>query len=95
MSEELNKETVEEVSKSVEITESSEQPAQEKKEISPEEFLKDFNWHNYEEGIDPIEDSKLVEFEGLVLHFTKPLTISPVSCALFTRSQAIITLAFL
>ena len=66
MSEELNKETVEEVSKSVETTESSEQPAQEEKQISPEEFLKDFNWHNYEEGIDPIEDSKLVEFEGLV-----------------------------
>ena len=66
MSEELNNETVEEVSKSAEITESSEQPAKEKKEVSPEEFLKDFNWHNYEEGIDPIEDSKLVEFEGLV-----------------------------
>jgi small subunit ribosomal protein S1 len=66
MSEELNKETVEEVSKSVETTESSEQPAQEEKQITPEEFLKDFNWHNYEEGIDPIEDSKLVEFEGLV-----------------------------
>ena len=66
MSEELNKETVEEVSKSVETSESSEQPAQEEKQISPEEFLKDFNWHNYEEGIDPIEDSKLVEFEGLV-----------------------------
>ncbi|MDB2322212.1 30S ribosomal protein S1 [Flavobacteriaceae bacterium] len=66
MSEELNKETVEEVSKLVETTESSEQPAQEEKQISPEEFLKDFNWHNYEEGIDPIEDSKLVEFEGLV-----------------------------
>jgi small subunit ribosomal protein S1 len=66
MSEELNKETVEEVSKSVETTESSEQSAQEEKQISPEEFLKDFNWHNYEEGIDPIEDSKLVEFEGLV-----------------------------
>jgi len=66
MSEELNKETVEEVSKSVETTESSEQPAQEEKKISPEKFLKDFNWHNYEEGIDPIEDSKLVEFEGLV-----------------------------
>ena len=41
MSEELNKETVEEVSKSVETTESSEQPAQEEKQISPEEFLKD------------------------------------------------------
>jgi len=66
MSEELNKETVEEVSNPVETTESNEQPAQEEKKISPEEFLKDFNWHNYEEGIDPIEDSKLVEFEGLV-----------------------------
>ena len=66
MSEELNKETVDEVSKSVEATESNEQPAQEEQKISPEEFLKDFNWHNYEEGIDPIEDSKLVEFEGLV-----------------------------
>ena len=66
MSEELNKETVDEVSKSVETTESNEQPAQKEQKISPEEFLKDFNWHNYEEGIDPIEDSKLVEFEGLV-----------------------------
>ena len=66
MSDELNKETVEEVSNPVETTESNEQPAQEEKKISPEEFLKDFNWHNYEEGIDPIEDSKLVEFEGLV-----------------------------
>ena len=66
MSEELNKETVEEVSNPVETTEKIEQPAQEEKKISPEEFLKDFNWHNYEEGIDPIEDSKLVEFEGLV-----------------------------
>ena len=66
MSEELNKETVDEVSKSVETTESNEQPAQKEQKISPEDFLKDFNWHNYEEGIDPIEDSKLVEFEGLV-----------------------------
>ncbi|MDA9849284.1 30S ribosomal protein S1 [Flavobacteriaceae bacterium] len=66
MSDELNKETVDEVSKSVETTESNEQPAQKEQKISPEEFLKDFNWHNYEEGIDPIEDSKLVEFEGLV-----------------------------
>ena len=33
---------------------------------NPEQFLKDFNWHNYEEGIDPVEDSKLEEFEKLV-----------------------------
>lgn len=37
-------------------------PAQE----NPEKFLKEFNWHNYEEGIDPIADGKLEEFEKLV-----------------------------
>ena len=30
------------------------------------EFLTNFNWHNYEEGIDVIEDKKLKEFESLV-----------------------------
>ncbi|WP_459210981.1 30S ribosomal protein S1 [Aquimarina rhabdastrellae] len=35
-------------------------------QANPEQFLKEFNWHNYEEGIDPIEDSKLEEFEKLV-----------------------------
>ena len=65
--EESKKEIVEEVSKPVVNTESKEQPAaEEENKISPEEFLKDFNWHNYEEGIDPIDDAKLVEFEGLV-----------------------------
>ena len=29
------------------------------KESNPEKFLADFNWHNYEEGIDPIDDGKL------------------------------------
>lgn len=45
-----------------------EQPKQEVslKESNPDKFLKDFNWHNYEEGIDPIEDGKLEEFEKLV-----------------------------
>lgn len=31
-----------------------------------EEFLKDFNWDNYENGIDAVEDSQLKEFESLV-----------------------------
>src|SRR5210317_1036 len=35
-------------------------------QANPEQFLKDFNWHNYEEGIDPVEDDKLEEFEKLV-----------------------------
>ncbi|GLB50056.1 30S ribosomal protein S1 [Neptunitalea lumnitzerae] len=33
---------------------------------NPEEFLANFNWHNYEEGIDQVEDDKLKEFENLV-----------------------------
>ncbi|MFI2744419.1 30S ribosomal protein S1 [Zhouia sp. PK063] len=33
---------------------------------NPEEFLANFNWHNYEEGIDQVEDTKLKEFETLV-----------------------------
>lgn len=36
------------------------------KESNPEKFLAEFNWHNYEEGIDPIDDGKLEEFEKLV-----------------------------
>ena len=36
------------------------------KEKDPAAFLKDFNWHNYQEGIDPIDDGKLEEFEKLV-----------------------------
>jgi small subunit ribosomal protein S1 len=31
-----------------------------------EQFLAEFNWHNYEEGIDPVEDAVLEEFEKLV-----------------------------
>tara|TARA_B100001057_G_C22860441_1_gene954309 strand:- start:227 stop:2041 length:1815 start_codon:yes stop_codon:yes gene_type:complete len=33
---------------------------------SPQSFLDNFNWHNYEEGIDIIEDTQLSEFENLV-----------------------------
>ena len=50
MSEEANKAEVQEAAQTV----------------NPEQFLKDFNWHNYEEGIDPIEDTQLEEFEKLV-----------------------------
>ena len=31
-----------------------------------QDFLADFNWHNYEEGIDVIDDIQLKEFESLV-----------------------------
>jgi small subunit ribosomal protein S1 len=31
-----------------------------------EEFLQEFNWHNFEEGIDPVDEQNLREFETLV-----------------------------
>ncbi|HLW14174.1 MAG TPA: 30S ribosomal protein S1 [Flavobacteriaceae bacterium] len=36
------------------------------KEQDPQKFLEEFDWHNYEEGIDQIDDGKLEEFEKLV-----------------------------
>ena len=67
------KEEVQDVAVAEATVETQEQPVKEdpKKEISlkekdPEAFLKDFNWHNYQEGIDPIDDGKLEEFEKLV-----------------------------
>ena len=51
--------------------EASEQAAPQKAQAKPtanntEDFLANFNWHNYEEGIDVIEDAQLLEFETLV-----------------------------
>uniref|UniRef100_UPI00404AE809 30S ribosomal protein S1 n=1 Tax=Gelidibacter sp. TaxID=2018083 RepID=UPI00404AE809 len=35
-------------------------------QANPEKFLADFNWHNYQEGIEQVDDKKLQEFEKLV-----------------------------
>ena len=45
-----------------------ETPAKPKAKAADEkdEFLENFNWHNYQEGIDVIEDEQLKEFEALV-----------------------------
>ncbi|WP_452219767.1 30S ribosomal protein S1 [Lacinutrix salivirga] len=53
----------------VEATEATavkETPQVSEAQANPEKFLKDFNWHNYQEGIDEVEDSQLKEFEKLV-----------------------------
>src|SRR5690625_2135381 len=42
------------------------QPDAEIQYENPEKFLEEFDWHNFEEGIDKIEDEKLDEFEKLV-----------------------------
>ncbi len=36
------------------------------KEQDPQKFLEEFNWEAYEQGIEPIKDEKLLEFEKLV-----------------------------
>ncbi|MDG1058399.1 MAG: 30S ribosomal protein S1, partial [Flavobacteriaceae bacterium] len=51
--------------------EATEQEAPQEVQAQPtannaEDFLSNFNWHNYEEGIDPVDDAKLDEFEKLV-----------------------------
>ena len=52
----------------VEATEAKtvETPVVSAAQANPEQFLNDFNWHNYEEGIDPVDEVQLEEFEKLV-----------------------------
>ncbi len=66
MAEETNNPEVQEVETPQAETVKKEAVAVSPQQENPEQFLKDFNWHNYEEGIDPISDSKLEEFEELV-----------------------------
>ncbi|PNQ72323.1 30S ribosomal protein S1 [Hanstruepera neustonica] len=47
-------------------TKTAKAPVVSEAQANPEKFLKDFNWHNYQEGIDEVEDSQLKEFEKLV-----------------------------
>ena len=53
-----------------EVAEKVEETVEEKKEeepvepeVSPEEFLKDFDWTKYEEGIEAVDETKLAEFD--------------------------------
>jgi small subunit ribosomal protein S1 len=43
-----------------------EAPVVSEAQANPEKFLKDFDWHNYEEGIEQVDDKQLEEFEKLV-----------------------------
>jgi len=62
MNEENKSETDEKV-KSTKKPVSKKASSNEKKE---DEFLKNFNWHQYQEGIDKIDEKKIKEFEKLV-----------------------------
>jgi small subunit ribosomal protein S1 len=43
-----------------------EAPVVSEAQANPEKFLASFNWHNYQEGIDEVDDTQLKEFEKLV-----------------------------
>ena len=64
MAEKKTKKADAEVS-SAEVT-TVEAPVVSEAQANPEKFLKEFDWHNYEEGIEQVEDTKLAEFEKLV-----------------------------
>ena len=48
----------------VEATTESTETTPVAKEETQEDFLKNFNWHKYEEGIEAVDESKLKEFEN-------------------------------
>ncbi|MBT8308128.1 MAG: 30S ribosomal protein S1 [Maribacter sp.] len=63
MAEEKATKTVEETTEATQETQETkvETPVQD-----PKEFLENFNWEKYEQGIERVDDSKLQEFEALV-----------------------------
>jgi len=57
---------------SIEVVETLKKPKTEK---SSDEFLKEFDWHNYEEGIEKVDEKKLEDFDKLVKeNFVETLT---------------------
>ena len=66
MAEKAKQAEVEAVEVPTEDTPKTEAPVVSEAQANPEKFLKDFNWHNYQEGIDEVDDKQLKEFEKLV-----------------------------
>jgi len=76
-------ESVEETKKSDNLTDSDDEKVS----------LEDFDWHNYEEGIDEVDDKKIKEFENLVEeNFVETLTNNVVEGTVvhMTEREAII-----
>ena len=73
------KETTEEVVEKVAVKESSKKATKPKKDSQEVDNIKnnlsDFDWHNYEEGIDQVDEKQIKEFEKLVEeNFVETLT---------------------
>ena len=65
----VKKTTVEETANEESTVEeiANEESAIEETTVSAEKFLKDFDWENFEEGIETIEEKKLAELEKLII----------------------------
>ncbi|MEK9614221.1 MAG: 30S ribosomal protein S1 [Flavobacteriaceae bacterium] len=61
-----HKEETQVVAETTEDVAAIEDPKEENTQAAQAEFLDNFNWHNYQEGIDVIEDEQLDAFEKLV-----------------------------
>ena len=59
-------EAIQEATTVEETTEATQETKVETPVQDPKEFLENFNWEKYEQGIEKVEDSKLEEFEKLV-----------------------------
>ena len=59
-------EAIQETTSVEELTEVAQETKVEKPVQDPKEFLENFDWDKYEQGIERVEDSKLQEFETLV-----------------------------
>ena len=56
-------------------TELKDSHVKQENQISPEKFLKEFDWHNFEEGIEKVDEKKLKDFDKLVKeNFVETLT---------------------
>ena len=56
-------------------TELKDSAVKQENQISPEKFLKEFDWHNFEEGIEKVDENKLKDFDKLVKeNFVETLT---------------------
>ena len=67
------------VENNVEVEDTSKKSTKDSKEtkekVDPTEILSNFDWHNYEEGIDEVDDKQIKEFEKLVEeNFVETLT---------------------
>ena len=59
-----------------------------KKTDTQDDFLTDFNWHQYQEGIDELDEKQIKEFEKLVEKNFVDTSDDNIICLLYTSDAA-------